>query len=193
MASVGLDPRGRMEEIDATIDQGFSFAEPVVIAVRGERLALSRMVTRTAAGDESARLSVNELDADGRMARSVLFDDDDLVAAIAELDERYFVGEGVPFQRVLGAVGRYTAAYGARDIEGVRDQLSPDLVVVDHQPLGFGTGDRDYLVEMGRTDRSEGRGVNSVLYVTEHDAADRVLPDPDQHHRRPVTNVRASW
>ena len=123
------------------------------------------MLTRTPTGDESARLSVNELDEDGRMARSVLFDDDDLVAAIAELDRAYFVGEGAPFQRVLRAVGRYSAAYEERDD---KDRLAPDFVLVDHQPLGFGVGDRDYFLEMERVDQTEGRGVNRVLYVNEH-------------------------
>ena len=156
-----------MDDLDATIDQGFSFAEPVTVAVRGERLALTRMVTRTSTGDESARLSVNELDADGRMVRSVLFDENDLVAALAELDRAYYFGESAAGQRVLRVVGRYAATSVAGDLDEIRAHLADDFVVVDHQRLGFGAGDREYFVDMRRLAEPD-ENVNTVLRVNEH-------------------------
>ena len=168
VASVGLDPVGRLVDIEATIDQGFTFAEPVTIAVRGDRLALTRMVTRTAAGDESARLSVNELDADGRLVRSVLFDEEDLVDALAELDRAYYVGEDAAGQRVLRVVGRYAAASAAGDFDEIRANLADDFVVVDRQPLGFGEGDREYFVDMRRLAEPDPELVNRVFRLNEH-------------------------
>ena len=168
VALVDVDDRGRLAEFAAASEQGFSFVEPEVIAVRGERLALTRMVARTAAGDESARLSVNELDADGRLAYSALFDDDDLPAAMEELDRRFFVGEGVPYQRVLRACARFAAASDRDDFEALRDGFAPDFVSVDHQLLGSGVGDRDYFTEFSRTRTAEGSLVNRVMYVNEH-------------------------
>ena len=150
-------------------DQGYTTSPPLPLAVRGERLAAHRTRAQTPAGDETVLVSVDEIDADGRLCRIVWFDEDDLAAALAELDERFYFGEGASFQRVLGAVGRYAAAYEHHDLDGVRDHLAPDFVMVDHQPLGFGAGDRDYFLEMSRDEwRGDGRGVNRVLYVNEH-------------------------
>ncbi len=103
VALVDADDRERVADFVAASEQGLTFIAPEVIAVRGERLALTRMVARTPAGDESARLSVNELDTDGRLAYSALFDDADLRAAMAELDRRYDMGEGAPHAGALRA------------------------------------------------------------------------------------------
>ncbi|MGZ6907450.1 MAG: nuclear transport factor 2 family protein [Acidimicrobiia bacterium] len=168
VALVDVDDGGRLAEFAAASEQGFSFVEPEVIAVRGERLALTRMLARTSAGDESARLSVNELDADGRLAYSVLFDDDDLPGAMAELDRRYYVGEGAPFQRVLRALARYAAASDRDDFDALHEELAPDFVYVDRQRLGAGEGDRDYFTEFSRTRAAEGSLVNRAMYVNEN-------------------------
>ena len=168
VALVDADDRERVADFVAASEQGLSFVEPEVIAVRGERLALTRMVARTPAGDESARLSVNELDTYGRLAYSALFDDADLPAAMAELDRCYYVGEGAPYQRVLRACARFAAASDRDDFETLRDGFSPDFVSVDHQLLGSGEGDRDYFTEFSRTRTAEGSLVNRVMYVNEH-------------------------
>ena len=50
------------------------------------------------------------------------------------------------------------------DFDAMGNLLAPDFVVVDHQILGFGEGDRDYLIEVGRT-RTQGAvdGTRMVL------------------------------
>ena len=147
VASVGLDPRGGLDDIEATIDQGFSFAEPVTVAVRGERLALTRMLTRTSAGDESARLSVNELDTDGCMARSLLFDEDEVVTALAVLDDWYLAGEGAPFAEAIRPAVEHLATFHARDWDALADHVR-DTVIVDHRGLWPDTGAEGYVERM---------------------------------------------
>ncbi len=147
VGSVDLGPRGKLDEVEATIDQGFSFAEPVIVAVRGERLALSRMLTRTAAGDESPRLSVNELDSDGRMTRSVLFDEDDLVAALAELDDWYLTGEDAGIAEAIRPAVEHLAAFHARDWDPIADSMR-DTVVIDHRGLWPDTDADGYVERM---------------------------------------------
>ena len=98
----------------------------------------------------------------------MFFDDDDLTVALAELDRSYYFGEGAPFQRVLTAVGRYRAAVVGHDVDWARKRLAPDFVMVDHQPLGFGSGDRDYFLEWTRTDDEGGSGFNAVVFVNDN-------------------------
>ncbi|MEY2458369.1 MAG: hypothetical protein QOG30_199, partial [Acidimicrobiaceae bacterium] len=65
------------------------------IAIRGDSLALMRGSLR---GDETdfvgGALVVNEVDSQGRGIANILFDFDDLDAAMVELDRRYDAGEG---------------------------------------------------------------------------------------------------
>ena len=75
-----------------------------VIAIRGERLVLTRTVVP--AGDELPDpfsvelLRVVEIEPDGRIAAIVIFDPGDLDAAFEELDARYLAGEAAPYTRV---------------------------------------------------------------------------------------------
>ena len=72
----------------------------VVIATRGEHLALSRI--RASGRDQRPEafhtdaLGIVEIDADDRIAARVAFDLDDIDAAFAELDARYLAGEAAP-------------------------------------------------------------------------------------------------
>jgi len=70
-------------------DVGFETLEQEPIATRGDRLALLRRVYRSAAGFELAMLAVAEANVQGLAAGLVLFDPDELDAALAELDARF--------------------------------------------------------------------------------------------------------
>ena len=65
------------------------------IAIRGDSLALMRGSLR---GDETdfvgGALVVNEVDSQGRGIANILFDPDDLDAAMEELDRRHVAREG---------------------------------------------------------------------------------------------------
>ena len=61
------------------------------LAVRGDRLALNSWRVRSGDGSdfELTGLDVTELDDDGRQCRIVTFDEDDLAAALEELERRH--------------------------------------------------------------------------------------------------------
>ena len=75
----------------------------IVIATRGERLALSRVRPRGRDQRPEAFHAdfahIVEIDADERIAVLVVFDLDDVDAAFEELDARYLAGEAAPTHR----------------------------------------------------------------------------------------------
>jgi hypothetical protein len=86
------DTSGGAEYADAlaaSLDVGFTSFRVTPIAVRGERLALSRVVMTTDDGFDMCFLVFDEMGDDGRAIRSVYFDDDDLVTAVEALEVRH--------------------------------------------------------------------------------------------------------
>jgi class 3 adenylate cyclase/tetratricopeptide (TPR) repeat protein len=140
VVGVGRNNSPRMK--DATyqmIAEGYISAGEA-IAVRGGRLALIEASTRVGADGEhytTDSLLVLELDADGLAAAAVLFDPDDVDAAIDELDHRYIAGEGAAYAEVLALVFASLRAYNARDWEALRACNDPDVVVVDRMRGGW--------------------------------------------------------
>jgi class 3 adenylate cyclase/ketosteroid isomerase-like protein/tetratricopeptide (TPR) repeat protein len=111
------------------------------IAVRGERLALIRSSTRTGPEDEHyARdsLLVLEVGPEARARAAVIFDPEDLDAAVEELDRRYIAGEGAPYGRVVAATVEWNAAWDSGDWDTIRAGCSPGAVFTDHRPGSFG-------------------------------------------------------
>jgi hypothetical protein len=131
-------------------EQGYRVEAPSPIAVRGERLALHRTTAVTPNGDETALLSIDELDEDLRIASVTWFDDDSLSAAFAELDARYLAGEGAPAPSTVALGVDLFAHINARDWDAYRDGIDPAFVGADHRELGWPTLDRAGLVEMMR-------------------------------------------
>jgi class 3 adenylate cyclase/tetratricopeptide (TPR) repeat protein len=106
------------------------------LATRGAHLALTRV--RVARGEGSTWLELVETDAGGEAMALILFDDDDVDAAFAELDARYDRGEAAPYGH--GAMTRaFRRALAARDWDSLSTVLAPDLVVRDHRLLGWET------------------------------------------------------
>ena len=135
------DASGTVAVISTMLDQGYAGVTAAVVAVRGDRLALVRRRFVTVSGDETRSLVVTEIDGDGRLAHQTMFAGDDLEAAMAELDARFLAGEGAGSLPVLAAGVAWIDASRSRDIDALRAVVAPDLVCVDHQPLGFGTLD----------------------------------------------------
>jgi hypothetical protein len=106
-----------------------------VIAIRGERLALTRISAPNRdlqQGDFGVEmLGIAELDADNRLTAHVLFDPEDIDAAFAELDARYLVGEAAPYARTWSVMTRTCAAFN----QGKLPATTPDSVFVDHRPV----------------------------------------------------------
>lgn len=72
----------------AFVELGFSI-ELVPIAVRGDRVALCRALLTDASGNEIVALQVLTLDERGLRTACVSFDEDDVAAAMGELETRH--------------------------------------------------------------------------------------------------------
>ncbi len=114
----------------------------VVIATRGERLALSR--TRLSGRDQRPEafhtevLGIVEIDADNRIAARVMFDLDDIDAAFDELDARYLAGEAAAHARTWSVIANARAALVRHELPAT----TPDWVNLDHRRgVAFASGD----------------------------------------------------
>ena len=92
--------RGRdaqLADLRAICDLGLEHQTPQSIATRGARLLLTRArFSDSLGGPDEARvdvLEIVEVDVEDRIVGLVVFDPDDLDAALAELDTRYLAGE----------------------------------------------------------------------------------------------------
>jgi class 3 adenylate cyclase/tetratricopeptide (TPR) repeat protein len=122
-----------------------------LLATRGDRLSLSRLIYRGEAGDwgaiESELIHLIETDPDGLIRYTIIFGLDDLDAAYAELDARYLAGEGAPFADCLTRLAEATASYNGRDWDRFEALYPEDSLVIDHRLTGWGTLDRANLLE----------------------------------------------
>ncbi|WNG95526.1 BTAD domain-containing putative transcriptional regulator [Mycobacterium sp. ITM-2016-00318] len=85
-----------------------------VVATRGDRLSLQRSEIKGIDGQpgkfDTTVLDIIETDADKRVLARIVFDVDDLDAAIAELDARYLAGEGAAHAQTWSVItSNYTA------------------------------------------------------------------------------------
>jgi class 3 adenylate cyclase/tetratricopeptide (TPR) repeat protein len=106
------------------------------LATRGAQLALLASQTTGPDFSSDSRLVIETDDA-GTLTAVVVFAPDDLDAAIAELDRRYFEGDSPPDIVRLVLVG--TTALNARAWDAWRSVFAPDLVAVDRLSAGWGT------------------------------------------------------
>ena len=113
-----------------------------VIATRAQRLTLNQY--RFSGGDQRPDafrielLAVVEIDADERMATVVVFDADDIDAAIAELDSRYLVGEAAAHTDTWSVISGSYAAINRNEMP----LTTPDCVNIDRRrELAMGVGD----------------------------------------------------
>ena len=116
----------------AIVDVGVKNFESLVIATRGERLVLTR--TRVS-GDERPEafglefLSIIEIGTENRIEGGILFDLDDVDAALAELDARYLSGEAAAYSPTWSAITNAYAAVNRRELP----PTTPDWVSIDHR------------------------------------------------------------
>jgi hypothetical protein len=143
LSQVDLDRDRHLEDLRRSFEMASSRYTSEVLATRGERLALSRLLWsgagRSTGPSEIEWLEVAELDDDGRFLTIVTFDPEDLDAAYAELDARYAAGEGAAHGPVSATMRAFRSAFAARDWEALAALFTPDLVVNDHRRLGWET------------------------------------------------------
>ena len=95
----------------ATLDVGFDEILNTPLAVRGERLALSRVDVRAADGREIVFLQLHEWDA-SKLVYAADYDESALTDALAELEERFIAGEGAEHEYEIRRVGDVARATG---------------------------------------------------------------------------------
>ncbi|MGA7052697.1 MAG: AAA family ATPase, partial [Mycobacterium sp.] len=129
-------------EISALAEIGVRSMTPDVIAIRGGCLVLSRV--RSSGRDprpdafRTDVLDVLEIDADGQVARRVVFDIDDFEGAVAELDARYLAGEAAAHARTWSVITGGHAALNRHELP----PTTPDCVSIDHrQGTAFAPGE----------------------------------------------------
>ncbi|MCU1695434.1 MAG: putative ATPase, partial [Mycobacterium sp.] len=131
----------KIADMRATADLGTKNGTSIVIAIRGQRLALVRI--RLSGRDQrpdafhTEMLGIAEINADHRMAARVLFDVDDIDAAFEELDNRYLAGEAADHAQTWSVITRAFAAVNRHEVP----PTAPDWVDIDHRrgaPFGHG-------------------------------------------------------
>ena len=99
---------------------------------------------------KTSGFTVAEVDEHGRLVACIAFGEADLVAALAELDTRHReLAGGVDSPETMFLEG--VAAMNRRDWDGFAAHLAPEFVLVDHQPLSFGTTDGAGTVDVMRS------------------------------------------
>lgn len=105
------------------------------IATRGERLVLrhARYTRQVDVADEFIVeiIGVAEINSANRIAALVVFEPDDIDAALAELDARYLTGEAAAYAEVWSAITEGHAALNRHELP----QTTPDYVNMDHRPV----------------------------------------------------------
>jgi class 3 adenylate cyclase len=102
------------------------------IAIRGERLVLARVRTfNSVFPDElgGELLAIVEIDHDNRMVAHVLFEAEDIDAAVTELDARYVAGDAAPYAHAWSLIASAYAGFNRRELP----PMTPDSVNVDHR------------------------------------------------------------
>nr|WP_082929738.1 BTAD domain-containing putative transcriptional regulator [Mycobacterium sp. 1164966.3] len=143
----GNDRATELAELRAIAEVGTKTMSSVVLAIRGERLAL----VRTLYSGQDKRpgafctelLRVAEIDTDERIVAYVAFDLDDVDAAYEELEARYLAGEAAPYADVW-QIGMETLGELNRHEPG---PMIARLVYTDHRHIGFASGDFGRAVE----------------------------------------------
>ncbi len=119
-------------------DLGATSFTTVVIATRGERLALCRTRGTTSGGFSLEVLRIVEIDADERIVARVAFDLEDIDAAYQELDSRYLTGEAAAHAHTWSVISGALTALNRHELP----ELTPDCVNIDHRRgIAFAPGD----------------------------------------------------
>ncbi len=139
-AEIQLGRDAVINDLQAAADVGFTISMVSAMAIRGQRLVLAR-VRASGPDPESIQndaLNIVEIDADERIATVVVYDLEDIDAAVAELDARYLAGEAVAHAHTWSLVMGAFAAINRHELP----ELAPGWVNVDHRRgAGFATGE----------------------------------------------------
>lgn len=134
-AGIRLGRDAEIENVKVMADVGGVGPTSAVIATRGERLTLRLL---RFSGEDQGRgtfltelLGIVEISTDNQMSAHIVFDPDDLDAAIAELNARYAVGEAAPYAETWSAITQTYAALNRHEVP----PTTPDWVNIDRRRL----------------------------------------------------------
>lgn len=117
----------------AVVDLGVKYAKSIVVATRGQHLALLR--TRFSGHNQGPEafhteiVDLVEINADNKITRRIAFDADNVGAAFEELDARYLAGEAASHAQAWSAVIQTTKAFSRREIPAG----TSNAVTIDHR------------------------------------------------------------
>jgi DNA-binding SARP family transcriptional activator len=143
--------QGRAAEIEnlkVMADVGVVNMRSTTIATRGERLALRRLRF----SDENQvpesflveLLGIVEIDTANQLSTHVVFDADDIDAALEELDARYLAGEAAAHSHTWSVITRSYDALNRRELP----PTTPDWVNIDHRrAASFASGEMPALLD----------------------------------------------
>ena len=138
-ALTGIDLQGDafLAGLRIIFDMRDSRWESHLLATRGERLALFRLLTAVeddeAGPSEVDSIGMVEVDAGGRCVLHMIFDPGDLDVAHEELDRRFAAGEGAPYAELLAHQKAVQQTVSARDPEVLRRLLPDDFTLLSHR------------------------------------------------------------
>lgn len=122
-----------IDEITAIADVGVTEAQSDFFATRGRFLALSRSRASVAAQQpdsfRSDLLEIIQVNGDDKVCKRLVFDPDDLDAALAELETRYLAGEAAPYAHTWSAVVSAYASLNRHELP----RTTRDWVNLDHR------------------------------------------------------------
>src|SRR6185312_7232281 len=138
-------PSGEWPKVARHLREGWAWHRAAVIAVRGQRLALTRLELGTddvsPGAPHEEMLQLHGLDQDGRMALQLFFDVDDMDAAVAELDAQHarFEAEQPQERRLENAATqvfeRYFEHFATRDWDVMAETLCDDFLTDDRRRM----------------------------------------------------------
>ncbi|MCB9417979.1 MAG: AAA family ATPase, partial [Mycolicibacterium sp.] len=167
-----LDRGAEMASVRAQLDLGVTRVIPTVVAVRGERLALTHLrYSGDSEGFETfvaEMLVVFDFNAEGRAVAAVAFDVDDIAGATAELERRYLVGEAAEHVPVWSVISTNYAALNG----GQLPPTTRDWVSIDHRRgAGFGDGEMTAYIRSAKDVTPDlWASVGAVHRLTDHGA-----------------------
>jgi hypothetical protein len=125
--------------LQATADLGVTSLTSIPIAIRGDRLALTRTRGATSGPEafDTELLRIVEIDADDRIVTRVVFGLDDIDAAFNELDARYLAGEAVAYVHAWSLVTQTYAAFNRRKLS----PTTPGWEYLDHRLIASAPDD----------------------------------------------------
>lgn len=175
-AGVRQGPDAVIAEVSGLYDAGIDVASEVV-AIRGDRLVLNRIRTfvrgQGAEGFHSVALDIVELNDVGRVVARLVFDLDDLNAALTELDARYLAAEAAPYAQTWQTIAATYTAVSRRELP----PSAPQITSIDHRrsassdPGKLDKEIRTYVEAVHQLDHS-GAVVTYAAYATSQQGFD---------------------